>query len=116
MQSHPTKPNTDVIPVRRPAPSTPPHPDEKSEPMLDFPDVDSAIAHLQSDDDEPAAGKATPACPHCGAPMIDHGVDEGPKANAWHCNACGGCWVHRGNAWFSRDGHSPPVGWGVPTA
>lgn len=109
MQPHPTKPNTDVVPVRR---STTPTASvaygdtvssgEDEAPVFEKPagQVDTVPGH---------------ACPHCGAPMIDHGVSEGPKANAWHCNACGGCWVHRGSAWFLREGHPAPAGWGAAT-
>jgi predicted RNA-binding Zn-ribbon protein involved in translation (DUF1610 family) len=49
-------------------------------------------------------------CPHCGAEMVKH-PDGGLKDGAWHCDACGGCWVHRGSAWFLREGHPPPDGW-----
>lgn len=59
------------------------------------------------------AGVATepmpPACPHCGAKLISHETDTGPKANAWHCNNCGGCWVYRDDEWVSRDGHPAPT-------
>lgn len=58
-----------------------------------------------------AAKDAAPACPHCGAPLIDHKTDTGPKAGAWHCNQCGGCFVHRGSAWYVREGHGAPTGW-----
>ena len=50
-------------------------------------------------------------CPHCGAPLIDHGTTEGPKAGAWHCDVCGGCYVRDGHRWRPRDAYSAPTGW-----
>lgn len=58
-----------------------------------------------------AAPAASP-CPHCGGPTIPHDAPPGaPKHAARHCDACGGCWVHRGDAWVTREGHPPPTGW-----
>jgi hypothetical protein len=58
--------------------------------------------------DEPLARP----CPHCGGPLVKHdSPPDSPKHGAWHCDACGGCWVHRGSAWFLRDGHPAPAGW-----
>jgi predicted RNA-binding Zn-ribbon protein involved in translation (DUF1610 family) len=60
----------------------------------------------------PEASGAEHPCPHCGADMVQHDAPPGmPKHAAWHCDACGGCWVHRGSAWFAREGHPAPAGW-----
>lgn len=56
------------------------------------------------------ASAAEHPCPNCDGEMVQH-TGESPKKGAWHCNACGGCWVHRGSAWYSREGHPPPAGW-----
>lgn len=62
--------------------------------------------------DEPVAEQkdVEPVCPHCGGPLLRHDP-EGGKPGAWHCDRCGGCWVHRGSAWFNREGHTPPGAW-----
>lgn len=49
-------------------------------------------------------------CPHCGAPLIEHAA-TGPKAGAFHCNGCGGCWVKQGGSWVTREGHPAPADW-----
>lgn len=98
--------HTDVIPVRRP-----------DDGALDAEAPDDAKTSPPSPPE--AAGEDTPSspavehpCPHCGAELIDHDAPEGtPKHNAWHCDACGGCWIHRGSAWFLRPGHTAPAGW-----
>ncbi len=45
------------------------------------------------------------ACPHCGAPLIEHADSEpgSPKYGAWHCNTCGCCLV--GDPLEQREGH-----------
>lgn len=77
--------------------------------------AERAAAAEQAADEADLAAKREEAedagalvCPHCRSQMEQHGESKG---NAWHCNACGGCWVHRGSAWFSREGHTAPAGW-----
>ena len=89
---------TSIIPLGRTEPVEPP---DRSEPPP------------AADDSPPASAAGTEhRCPHCGAEMVQHDAPpDSPKHNAWHCDACGGCWVHRGSAWFLRADHPPPDGW-----
>ena len=100
--------NTDVIPVGKPTPLGRDGALDAEEPTTS---PASPLPQAAGESPPPSPAVEHP-CPHCGAELVDHDAPEGtPKHNAWHCDACGGCWVHRGSAWYSRPGHSPPHGW-----
>lgn len=109
--------HTEVIPVRRPADDAPRRLGEEPAARPETarsPEPAGASSPPVADEASPppSAAEAEHPCPHCGAEMIDHDAPEGtPKHNAWHCNACGGCFVHRGSAWYLRAGHVAPAGW-----
>ena len=100
--------HTDVIPAEKPTPLGRAAEERDDDPTTSPASPPPAAADTAT---SAAAGPEHP-CPHCGAEMIDHDAPEGtPKHNAWHCNACGGCFVHRGSAWFLLEGHVAPAGW-----
>ena len=70
---------------------------------------------MQRLDDHTDAVAFADACPHCHARMTAHDSPPGtPKHGAWHCDACGSCWVKDESGWRLRDGHPAPAGWGGP--
>ena len=104
-------------------PRNPNAPSEEStlDPVPEQLNAELAAAHAEQAAEDAAAAERELAeasksdpharlCPHCNGEMVRHEGDT-PKAGAWHCSNCGGCWVSSGGHWRPRDGHPAPADW-----